>query len=141
MNFDDIASKFPKGFPVEKLPNGAKEESIEVYRICRTGRVEAASFLPTYLDELAHTKENEDAPFDIGNYSLSTYSKENDAKRKLKFFRGKQPCAIVAKGTTDPSCGIVQRAKERTGTKSSHIDWWLYEGALPHTYFKEEPLL
>lgn len=137
MDIKDIEKKFPAGFPKEKLPEGAKEESITVYRICRTGAVEEKSFLPSYLDELSHTKENDGESEDIGFYSLSTYEKERDARRRLKFFRGKQPAAIAAKGTTDVSCGVVQRTKERTGQKDSHVDWWLYEGAEPHKYFSK----
>ena len=140
MQHKEIQKKFPAIFPAERLPAGAKEESIEVYRICRTGRVEASSFLPTYLDELAHTKEQEDGDHEIGYYSLSTYEKERDARNRLKFFRGKQPAAIAAKGTTDPSCGLVQRTKERTGKKDSHVDWWLYEQAEPHRFFREVDL-
>lgn len=140
MDIQEIEKKFPIGFPKEKLPEGAKEESIEVYRICRTGAVEEKSFLPTYLDELSNTKENDGEDKEIGSYSLSTYEKTRDARQRLKFFRGKQPNAIAAKGVTDPDCGVVQRTKERTGTKSSHVDWWLYEGAEPHKYFYEVDL-
>ncbi len=132
----EILRKFPVGFPIEKLPKGIKEEEIEVYRICRTGRIEEASFLPTYLDELSKTKENADiADPEIGYYSLSTYEKERDARKKLKFFRGKRPDAIASKGITACSCGVVQRTRERTGCKDSHIDWWLYDGAQPHKLF------
>ncbi len=140
VDIEKIRDKFPIGFPVELLPKEAKEQQIEVYRICRTGAVEPASFLPTYLDELAKTKENENAQPDIGFFSLSTYEKQRDAKNKLKFFRGKQPEAIAAKGITDVSCGITQRTKERTGQKDSHVDWWLYTGAEPHKYFDKVEL-
>ena len=135
VDIQKLKEKFPCGFPVERLPEGAKEENIVAYRICRSGAVEAASFLPTYLDEISRTKENENEVQDIGHYSLSVFEKESEARRMLKFFRGKQPCAIAAKGSTDASCGMTQRTKERTGTKSSHIDWWLYDGAAPHLFF------
>lgn len=133
VDIETLKKKFPKGFPVERLPEGAKEENIVAYRICRSGKVEAASFLPTYLDEISKVKEIDDE--DMGYYSLSVFEKASEAKRMLKFFRGKQPCAIVAKGVTDVSCGMTQRTKERTGKKTSHIDWWLYEGATPHLFF------
>lgn len=138
---DEILKKFPVGFPIERLPEGIKEEEIEVYRICRSGKVEEGSFLPTYLDELSKTKENEDiGEQEIGYYSLSTYEKKKDAKKRLKFFRGKQPDAIASKGKTDCSCGVIQRTKERTGCKNSHVDWWIYDGAQPHIYFCEVQL-
>lgn len=137
MTIDKIIRKFPVGFPDDLLPEGAKEENIEVYRICRTGYVDRDSFLPTYLDELSKTKENDGKKQDIGFYSLSTYEKPRDARNKFKFFRGKQPSAIIAKGVTDRSCGVTQRTKERKKTKDSHVDWWLYEGATPHKFFCE----
>jgi len=137
LNRDEILKKFPTGFPAEKLPAGIKEEGIEVYRICRTGKVESASFLPTYLDELSKTKENEDAEeHEIGYYSMSTYEKKRDAKRKLKFFRGKQPEAVASIGITDCSCGVIQRTKDRKSCKDSHVDWWIYDGAQPHMFFQ-----
>ena len=138
---EEILRKFPVGFPVEKLPEGIKEAAIEVYRICRSGRVEERSFLPTYLDEVSKTKENEDiGEREIGYYSLSTYEKKRDAKNKLKFFRGRQPEAIASKGRTDCSCGVIQRTKERKACRDSHVDWWIYDGAQPHKFFCEVQL-
>ena len=81
MKPEELQKRFPPGFPVNILPEGAKELRI--------------------------------------------------------FFRGHQPCAILAKGVTDPVCGMCQKTKERTGTKSSHVDWWLYADARPHIYFEE----
>ena len=137
MNIDELRRKYPPGFPVEDLPKGAKEERIDVYRVCRSGKVEPSSFLPTYLDELAKTKENDGEEHDIGYYAMSTFFKENDAKRALKFFRGKQPCAILAIGYTEPSCGLCQRTRERKKNAKSHVDWWLYQNASPHSFFQE----
>ena len=136
-DLDELYEKYPPGFPVEDLPEGAREERITEYRVCRSGRVEPSSFLPTYLDELAMTKENAEAEYDIGHYSLSTFFKENEAKRALKFFRGKQPNAILAIGCTEPSCGLCQRTKERKKGARSHVDWWLYQDAKPHILFQE----
>ena len=73
VNLAELREKYPPGFPVEDLPEGAREERITVFRICRSGKVEPCSFLPTYLDELAMTKENAEAKHDIGYYSLSTF--------------------------------------------------------------------
>lgn len=137
MNTEELRAKYPPGFPVEALPEGAREERIDVYRICRSGSVEPASFLPTYLDELSMTKENAGEEHDIGYYSLSTFFKENEAKRALKFFRGKQPSAILAIGYTEPSCGLCQRTRERKKNAKSHVDWWLYRDTFPHIFFQE----
>lgn len=135
-----IEKKFPSAFPVDKLPKEAKEECIEVYRVCETGKVEADSFLPTYLDVLVQTKENVDDE-DIGHFSMSVYEKWKDIKKRYKFFKKRRfPEAIIAKGVTDCSCGPVQRSGERTGQKDSHIDWWLYDGAQPHIFFEKVDL-
>lgn len=131
-----MRKKFPSNFPCELLfRENAKEESIDVFRICRTGYVEEASFLPTYMDEISNTKEYD--PTDIGNYSMSTYHKLSDAKKRFKFIRGKNPPAILAIGYTAPECGPCQRTKERTGTSSSHVDWWIYKDAKPHRFFQQ----
>lgn len=137
MSIDELREKYPPNFPVEALPEGAREERIDVYRVCRSGDIEPASFLPTYLDELSMTKENSAAKHDIGYYSLSTFFNKNDAKRALKFFRGRQPHAILAIGYTEPSCGLCQRTKERKRNAKSHVDWWLYQDAAPHIFFRE----
>lgn len=137
LNLAELREKYPPGFPVEELPEGAREERIEVYRVCRSGSVEPSSFLPSYLDELAMTKENAEGKHDIGHYSLSTFCNKGDARRALKFFRGKQPGAILAIGITEPSCGLCQRTKERKKNAKSHVDWWLYQGAEPHRFFRE----
>lgn len=137
MERSEIEKKFPSAFPVDKLPKEAKEECIEVYRVCETGKVEAASFQPTYLDVLAQTKENIDDE-DIGHFSMSVYEKWKDIKKRHKFFKKRRsPAAIIAKGVTDRSCGPVQRSSERTGQTDSHIDWWLYTDAQPHIFFEQ----
>lgn len=135
---EQLRQKFPFDFPIEFLPLGAKEESISVFRICRSGAVEPRSFLPSHLDpDVMHVKELEDAEFNIENYSLSVYEKANHARRRLALFSRYSPAAIAARGTTDPSCGLTQRSSERTGKKGdSHVDWWLYEGAKPHIFFE-----
>lgn len=136
MERSEILKKFPSVFPIDKLPEGAKEECVPVYRVCETGKIEAASFLPTYLSAVANTKEHEDDD-DIGYYSLSVFEKVSEIKRLHAFFKKRKPAAIIGYGSTDCSCGIIQRSRERTGKKNSHIDWWLYEGAEPHKYFRE----
>lgn len=139
---EKLAKKFPGDFPIEELPDGAKEENIQVYRICRTGSVEPRSFLPSNIDpDIVHTKENDGEEDIIGKYSLSTYEKRRDARQRLRLFSRTTPAAIAAYGVTDPSCGLVQRTKERKQKKDSHVDWWLYKGAEPHKFFKAVDIL
>lgn len=136
MDLEKLRRKFPANFPIDKLPAGAKEEAIPVFRICLNGKVEAASFLPTYQDELALTKENYEGPHDIGWYSLSTFEDIKEVKKLFKWFRRKYcPEAVLAKGVTCPACGPCQRTQERDETKKSHVDWWLYEQAKPYLLF------
>lgn len=124
--------KFPAYFSNFKMPEGCSEEAIEVYRACRTQKVEKASFLPSYEDNGFSVPEGKD-PADPIVYSLSTYEKAKDAKRFLKF----QPKHLIAVGKTEPCCGPVQRTKDRIRKcKSSHIDWWLYEDAVPYKHFR-----
>lgn len=131
-----------KIFPVYmkdiQLPEGAKEEEIEVYRVCLTGKVEPDSFLNSYED--AKLKIRDLDLNEVGSYSLSCYEDIKDIRKMLKFFTKRTPgVPVVAQGLTESCCGVVQRTIERIKLKSgkSHIDWWLYEDAKPHNYFKE----
>ena len=46
-----------------------------------------------------------------------------------------EPCHIAV-GMTNPIHGLVQRTRERTGKRTSHVDWWLYVNASPHVEFE-----
>ena len=41
----------------------------------------------------------------------------------------------IAVGNTNPIYGVVQRTKERTKKRTSHVDWWLYKDASPYDEF------
>ena len=145
-----LQRKFPAAFPVGVPPKGAREAEIVVYRVCRTGKVEKESFLPTYLDPA--TKENSAPPYDCGHYSMSTFENMKKAKSILRWFKKRNPPAILARGVTAPECGLVLRDKEmleiddlkeciqgkdiKKMRKESHVHWWLYEGAEPHRFFQ-----
>jgi len=143
MTEEQIKRKFPAGFREDLLPAGAKEQSITVYRVCPTGAVEAASFLPTYLDkELTSIKEYD--PDDPGTYSLSTFENLNHAQKLLKCSMKYHPAPIIACGITEPAFGPSQRTKDRIENRvqrarvRSHVDWWLYDGAQPEKSFVQE---
>lgn len=136
----ELKKKFPPNFPADDLPAGAKEEKIAVYRICKSGNIEPSDFIPTYLEELSRTKENDGEEHDIGFYSLSTFIDAKDARKILAISQRKNPHPVIAKGTTDPSCGLCQRTKERKKRAKSHVDWWLYQDAVPHIFFQEADL-
>lgn len=140
MNKENAEKKFPLYMKNIKLPEGARFEEIEVYRVCRTGKVEPESFLNTYEEMLQNSVQIRDLDLDdVKTYSMSCNSKEKDIKRKLYFFNKKQAgIPIVAKGITAIDCGKMQFTKEREKTSDkSHVDFWLYESAQPHLYFKE----
>ena len=122
-------------------PIEARAEEVEVYRICKTGEIDQASFLPSYIEYERNGCLDKLDLDDVGSYSLSCFSKIRDARNKLIFFTKREPKAIAAKGITSSDCGVIQRTRERRKTRDSHIDWWLYENAKPWKYFKEENVL
>ncbi len=126
---------FPDYFERFELPEGARSESIKVYRACKSGKCDRKSFLPTYEENGFAVDDGADET-DPGQYSLSTYEKPTHIKR----FAGvmydiKEPCRI-ATGITNPIHGVVQRTRERKKCRLSHVDWWLYKDATPYREFE-----
>ena len=134
-NLDRIDRFFPDYFKRFKMPEGAHEESITVYRACRSGKCDEDSFLPSFEESGFELNPllDEDDP---SQYSLSVYEKPKDVKRFVSMLSDYSKPYKIAVGETTPSLGLVQRTRERTGQKNSHVDWWLYIGAKPHTSFK-----
>lgn len=130
-----IEKKFPDYFNRFTLPEGAHEESIIVYRACKSGKCDKVSFTPSF-EENYMVKNPLIDENDPGNYSLSTYEKPKDVKRFTRMTSDFSVPYTIAIGITHPRHGLVQRTKERTGGKSSHVDWWLYKDAAPHEEFK-----
>jgi len=126
---------FPEYFKLFTLPAGAHEESIKVYRACKTGKCDKASFTPTYEEQGCVYREGDD-PQDPGIYSLSTYENPRHIKRFAAMSSDMQVPYKIAVGQTDPHYGLVQRTKERRRKAGSHVDWWLYEGACPYEVFE-----
>jgi len=145
MTQEDLKKKFPKYFPVNKLPVGVKEQNIEVYRMCKWGLVERKAFYSNYEEaEILGMKlkgySHEHYLSDIDKHSVSSFEKQEDAKSRLKLFTRHKPKCIIAKGITSANCGPSQRTSERKKCKDSHIDWWIYENAEPHLHFSEVKL-
>lgn len=130
-----IEKIFPDYFQRFKLPDGAREESIKVYRACRSGKCDKDSFLPSF-EEKGYVLNPLVNPDDPGQYSLSTYEKPADVKRFASVMSDMKVPYRIAIGTTSPVHGLVQRTKERTKKKTSHVDWWLYKDARPHEDFE-----
>lgn len=138
---DEINKTFPSYIDTSIIPEWAKEQSFEVYRACRSGKVDQLSFMNSFEEN--GFKELEDlGKYRASAYSLSTYTKIRDVKRFMTMTSDFGVPFIIAKGTTDPTYGVCLETrfwKKQLGDKckSSHVDWWLYEGATPWLVFKE----
>lgn len=136
MDIGKLRKTFPSYMNHITLPQCAIEQEICVYRACRTYKIEKESFLTTYEENGFHLTVSADAN-DPQEYSLSTFERVKDVKRFVSIDGRYNPPWVLAKGTTSPVCGISSRTREWKKTKSSHVDWWLYESAEPWKYFVE----
>lgn len=137
MDIDRLKKKFPTYFPVDKLPEEAKEEEIEVFRACKYGFCDD-SFLTTYEEcriyKFKPKGYNEEY---IGTYSMSCFENIKELKsvlKKLNFY-GRYKRLVLSKGKTNIECGIILRAKD-IKKSGSHVDFWIYENAKPIKYFE-----
>lgn len=131
---------FPQNFESDILPKEAKEQFLEVYHILLFGNLDEINFLSTYeIDLRKLTKRSR--PLDMndpGTYSTSCFIDKEDADYYLELLGKHHPKAKLAKGITEPSCGLSQITKERKPEKlDSHVDWWLYKDTNANQYFKE----
>lgn len=128
--------KFPDYFENFVMPENAGEYTLTVYRACVTRKVEKESFLSTY-EENGYKVSDGKEKNDPGEYSLSTYESPKDVKR-FNIIRPNRPRCEIAIGTTVAKHGICLRDKDYIPEKkkSSHVHWWLYEGAEPHKEFR-----
>ena len=138
---DEIKKTFPAYLDANIIPVWAKEQSIEVYRACRSGKVDHCSFMNSFEENGFKATENL-GEFQASAYSLSTYTKIKDVKRFMTMTSDFGVPFIIAKGTTEPNYGVCLETrvwKKQLGEKSktSHVDWWLYENATPWLGFKE----
>ena len=130
-----LEKKFPSYFTNFELPEGAKDQEINVLRACRTGEVDAESFVPSF-EENDYQYVDDCDKTDPGLYSLSTYEKPRDIKRFATMTSSFNVPFKIAEGITSPDCGPSQRTKDRKPkSKGSHVDWWLYEKSEPHIHF------
>lgn len=129
---------FPEYFKNFKMPEGAGELSIQVYRACRSGKCDKDSFMSTFEEKGCIIDETDDKT-DPSLYSLSTYEKPNHIKRFANMTSDMQIPYTIAIGVTNPVYGLAQRTKERKPKSGSHVDWWLYEGATPYEEFELIP--
>lgn len=153
--------RFPDNYPKNLmnliLEAGAKEQSMNVYRVCTKGKVNRDAFNSSFVDKLLRNQNtvNRDAlqnkvnrDFDITideieEYSTSCYEKLKDIKNTLRMMQKHYPEPIVAKGVTKSCCGPSIRSKELSVINikrkhiKSHVDWWIYDNTNPQDYFSE----
>jgi len=135
MNSEERLKKiFPDYFERFELPEGAREEEIKVYRACRSGKCDKASFLSSFEQNGYALAPNAD-PADPSEYSLSTYEKPNHVKRYCSLTSDMGIPYTIAYGVTSPKHGLAQRTKERKKKCGSHVDWWLYQDARAYEDF------
>lgn len=143
MEKDKAEKLFPSFFSNfnYELPEGAKEEEINVYRICINGYINREAFISSYesvvIKQISENKDIYEGSTDVSHYSTSCFEKARDAKRIFKCLSRHYPQPIIAKGVTSKDCGPCQRTKEREGGKTSHVDWWIYKDSHPEKYFEE----
>lgn len=136
LEVSQLAARFPAYFQNFKLPDAAREQCIDVYRACRTHKVERASFLNTYEENGFAVSVGKRAD-DPQEYCLSTYWRLRDIHRFVAIDAKFSPPHTLARGHTHPSCGLSCKSKEWKRCRNSHVDWWLYEGAEPWKHFEE----
>ena len=127
MNREQAEKKFPSYFKNFTMPKWAREQKLEVYRACATGKVDHGSFLNSYEENGFQISSNGNLA-DPQEYSLSTYTKFKDVKRFMTMDSRYGVPFVIAKGTTNPIHGICLETKEwkkRQGInyKGSHVDW------------------
>lgn len=136
----EVEKKFPSYFSNFQLPEWAREQELEVYRACATGKADRESFLNSFEENGHKIHANGDLS-DPQEYSLSTYIKYKDVKRFMSMDSRYGIPFTIARGITNPKYGICLETKEwkaKLGMKykSSHVDWWLYENAEPFKDFE-----
>jgi len=136
---------FPTDFREKILPKGAAEQKLEVYRVCKWGRIERQAFLSTYEETelgLRPPKRGDNKAIEKwrnnpGTYSTSCNVEYYEACRVLDLFMRNYPEPIISKGEIQPDLGPSQLTKERGGEDNSHVDWWIYKDTEPHMSFEE----
>lgn len=141
MNRKQAEKKFPSYFENFVMPEWAREQELEVYRACATGKPDKESFMNSYEEKGCHISADGEID-DPQQYSLSTYTKFRDVKRFMSMDSRYGIPFVIAKGITNPIHGICLETKEWRKNqgikyKGSHVDWWLYEDTEPWIEFKE----
>lgn len=128
---------FPEYFPDYIVPAAAKEQRIEVYRACRTGKAERDSFLNTYEENGCKVRADLQ-PDDPQAYSLSVFTNPKKLNYILAIHADCKPPWTLAHGYTTVEDGVSCETRKWKKMKKNnyHVDWWLYQGAEPWEAFE-----
>lgn len=136
MDERNIRKVFPNYFKNFQLPSEAREQEIVVYRACRSHKLDKESFMNTYEEngfKISVGKQEDDPQ----EYCMSTCFRLKDIRRFVVIDSKFQPPLSLAKGKTSGRNGVSCITKEwKPSTKSSHVDYWLYENATPWEDFE-----
>ena len=131
---------FPPNFETDILPQSIPEITLFVYRICTNGIINKESFLSTYEEVVSNRRP---VPLNWGDIlnNPSTYSTSCDTELKpikniLKCLKRYYPKPIIAEGTATFEYGPLQCTRERTGEKTTHVDWWIFADGDPSSCFQ-----
>lgn len=140
MNVEHAKKVFPVFFPKNIVPKDAEYTEKEVYRVCRSGKIDHDAFLSTYEDVVIkklYQINNIDFN-DPGTYSTSTFENIKNARNILKCICKYSPPALLAFGTIKAEYGPCQLTKLREPKrKDSHVDWWIFDEVDPSSEFRE----
>lgn len=116
--------RFPSNFPEKCPPTDAIEEEIEVYRLSNDNPPSKKDFLSHVLLYPKKKYNNMEA------YGISVFSDYEEIEFMFALNpRTRNKFKHICKGITKD--GVIKK-----GDKTTHITWWLYEGATPHSYFE-----
>lgn len=120
---------FPKYFPQGCPPSDARAEEIIVFRICNSSQITHNDFKSYY--ELGKRWIN---PKDFRYYGVSVFKDKNETQMLLGMPNNKNK--YIAEGITSKNCGVIKQGTSNNKNSTSHITWWLFDGAEPEKYFK-----
>lgn len=134
----DYERKTPKCSDIPSefwYPCGAHYCEVPVYRLTKLpDAVLDEDFLSQYEIDKKRGTINTELLHNDKYYGVSVLGNKKDAEKLLKkVVAMKHKYNGIAYGTTCVTDGVIRHTPNHS--LSSHITWWLFEGAMPETYF------
>ena len=132
---------FPPNFAEDILPKNIKPASIEVFRVCKYGKIDKQAFLSTFEEvqlglRPPGLKWNSRLK-DPGTYATSCSTDLEQVIGVMDVLQGYHPKAFLCAGVASSELGPVQRTSERKENAGGHVDWWLFKGSDPSPSFRQ----